>query len=184
MPFTRRSVCTGALSLGLGGCRVLPQPIDPQTHGQSLQKALDAVLADEEPVKGAIGLYEAMARSIKYNLDHHIEVLDEILRARELDLKGYDQLPQLVASTTASMRSNDPGGRSRSLLTGLESAEGSTSTEKRSLTGDLTLSWDVLDFGLSYVRARQGADETLIAQERRRKVINRIIEDEIGRAHV
>ena len=130
LPFTRRSVCAGALGLGLGGCRVMPQPIDPQAHGEALKKALDEVIAGEEPVRGPIGLYEAMARSIKYNLDHRIEILDEILRARELDLKGYDQLPQLVATTTAAMRSNDAGGRSRSLLTGLESADGSTSTDK------------------------------------------------------
>ena len=42
---------------------------------------------------------------------------------------------------------------------------------------DLTLSWDVLDFGLSYVRAKQSADRVLIASERKRRVANRIIED-------
>jgi len=45
------------------------------------------------------------------------------------------------------------------------------------VTSDLTLSWDVLDFGLSYVRAKQKADATLIANERKRKVANRIIEN-------
>ena len=181
LPFNRRRICAGGIGLGLGmglaGCSVTPKPVDPEKHGEQLQKDLDAVIASEEPVKGAIGLYEAMARSIKYNLDHRIEILDEVLRARQLELKSHDQLPQLVATTNASLRSNDAGGRSRSLLTGIESVEGSTSSEKRALVGDLTLSWDVLDFGLSYVRARQGADEALIALERRRKVINRIIED-------
>ena len=43
--------------------------------------------------------------------------------------------------------------------------------------GDLTLSWDILDFGLSYVRAQQTADEVLIAEENKRAVINRITED-------
>jgi len=177
LSFTRRNFCAGGLLLGLGGCSVMPQPIDPVPHGQKLQQDLELVIAQEEPVEGPIGLYEAMARAIRHNLDHRIEVLDEVLRARQLDLRSQDQLPQLVATTTASMRSNDAGGRSRSLLSGLESTEGSTSSEKRVLAADLSLSWDVLDFGLSYVRAHQGADEALISLERRRKVINRIMED-------
>ena len=53
----------------------------------------------------------------------------------------------------------------------------STSSEKNIFAADLALSWDVLDFGLSYVRAQQKADEVLISMERRRKVANRIIED-------
>lgn len=35
----------------------------------------------------------------------------------------------------------------------------------------------MLDFGLSYVRAKQANDEALIAQERKRKIVNRIVED-------
>ena len=42
---------------------------------------------------------------------------------------------------------------------------------------DLAFSWHVLDFGLSYVRAHQSADKVLIANEQKRKVINRIVED-------
>ena len=53
----------------------------------------------------------------------------------------------------------------------------STSSERDVLAADLTLSWDVLDFGLSYVRAKQAGDAVLLANERKRKVANRIIED-------
>ena len=34
-----------------------------------------------------------------------------------------------------------------------------------------------MDFGLSYIRARQAADEVLIAEETKRKVTNRIVQD-------
>ena len=44
-------------------------------------------------------------------------------------------------------------------------------------TTNLAFSWHILDFGLSYIRARQAADQILISNERRRKVINQIIED-------
>ena len=62
-------------------------------------------------------------------------------------------------------------------MTGTQSLEPSTSSERQVLTADLELSWDILDFGLSYIRAKQAADEVLIAEERKRKVVSRIIED-------
>src|SRR5690606_23872489 len=37
--------------------------------------------------------------------------------------------------------------------------------------------WNVLDFGVSYVSAKQQADQRLIVQERRRKVVHTIIQD-------
>nr|HMQ58937.1 TolC family protein [Rhizobiaceae bacterium] len=42
---------------------------------------------------------------------------------------------------------------------------------------EIRLSWNILDFGLSYVRAKQVADEIQIARENRRRIVNRIIED-------
>jgi outer membrane protein TolC len=63
------------------------------------------------------------------------------------------------------------------LLTRRQSLEPSTSSDRGIFSGDLALSWDVLDFGLSYVRAQQTANERLISLEHRRKVANRIIED-------
>jgi hypothetical protein len=57
------------------------------------------------------------------------------------------------------------------------SANPSTSRDRSTWAKDITFSWNILDFGLSYVRAQQAADQTLIAQEQKRKVINRVIED-------
>ena len=57
------------------------------------------------------------------------------------------------------------------------SLRASTSSERDVGTSDIALSWHILDFGLSYVRARQAADHVLIAEETKRKVINRILED-------
>ncbi|MDH4361571.1 MAG: TolC family protein, partial [Nitrospirota bacterium] len=53
----------------------------------------------------------------------------------------------------------------------------STSADKDIFTTNLTLSWDVLDFGLSYVRAEQAANDVLIAEEDKRRIANRVIQD-------
>jgi outer membrane protein TolC len=165
-----------ALAL-LGGCAVTPKPLTPSEIDTTAQKNWDIVDAEQEPVGAPIDLYEAMARGLKYNLDYKVEMMEEALKTRELNLSRYDMLPQLVASGGYAGRNNFSGASSLSLITRRQSLEPSTSAEKNLFTADLTLSWDVLDFGLSYVRAQQRADEVLISQERRRKVANRIIED-------
>jgi outer membrane protein TolC len=161
----------------LAGCAVTPEPLTPSDLQSTAERNFQTVDADQEPVAAPIDLYEAMARALKYNLDYKVELMDEALKSRELNLSRYDMLPQLVASGGYAGRNNFSGASSLSLITRRQSLEPSTSSEKNLYTADLTLSWDVLDFGLSYVRAKQKADEVLISQERRRKVANRIIED-------
>jgi outer membrane protein TolC len=172
----RKTIGLSAAAL-LAGCTVTPQPLTPSDMSARAAKNVAAVTVDQEPITGQISLYEAMARALKYNLDYKVEMMEEALKSRELDLTRYEMLPQLVATGGYAGRNSFSGARSYSLLSGRQSLEPSTSSEKDVFTADLTLSWDVLDFGLSYVRAKQKADEVLIAMERRRKVSNRIIED-------
>jgi outer membrane protein TolC len=161
----------------LAGCGVTPEPLTPSQIDTAAERNFQLVDAEQEPVGPEIDLYEAMARALKYNLDYKVELMEEALKNRELNLSRYDMLPQLVANAGYAGRSNYSGASSLSLITRRQSLEPSTSSEKNLFTADLSLSWDVLDFGLSYVRAKQKADEVLIFQERRRKVANRIIED-------
>ena len=53
----------------------------------------------------------------------------------------------------------------------------STAVEQYRQISNLTLSWSVLDFGVSYYRAQQKADQILMAEERRRKVIQNVLQD-------
>lgn len=173
-----RRLLLGASTLTLlAGCAVTPKPLTHAEIATRAQNNIAAVTAEQEPVTGPISLYEAMARGLKYNLDYKVEMMEEALKVSELDLARYDMLPQLVATGGYAGRSNYSGARSLSLLSGRQSLEPSTSSERNVFSGDLSLSWDVLDFGLSYVRAQQKADAVLISMERRRKMANRIIED-------
>ncbi|RBH47265.1 TolC family protein, partial [Pseudomonas sp. MWU13-2860] len=52
----------------------------------------------------------------------------------------------------------------------------SISSEKRSRTADLNLSWNVLDFGVSYYTAQQQSDRMLILQQRKRKVAQQLMQ--------
>jgi outer membrane protein TolC len=168
-------VMVGALYLS--ACTIVPQPIDVDKQAVEQKDQIDAIIAAEEPVTRPITLYEAMARALKYNLDQKIEALDEDLRQKQLELNRTGMLPNLSAGLGVNGRDNEAGSSSRSLLSGNQSLEPSTSSDRTTRNGNLTASWDILDFGLSYVRSLQDADEQLISAERRRKVVNRIQED-------
>lgn len=162
-------------------CSVTPDPFSVEQLTDRKNELLSEYTADQEPVTRPISLYEAMARAIKYNLDYKVELFGEALASSESQLANLDMLPDLTLSAGLTDRSNYSGSRSSELLGANEvgdiSLVPSTSSEKDVLSGSLELSWDILDFGLSYVRAKQRADEVLIANERKRKVANRIIED-------
>lgn len=167
----------GSALLFLSACAVTPKPLTQTDLSASAERLQREVAADQEPISGSVDLYEAMARALKYNLDYKVAMMEEALKAREADLTRYDMLPQLVANAGYAGRDSFAGARSLSLISGRQSLEPSTSAEKDIFAADLSLSWDVLDFGLSKIRAEQAADQTLISQERRRKVAGRVIEE-------
>lgn len=171
-----------AAGLMLGGCALTPEPLDGLELAAQAESNLTQVTADQEPVSQSIGLYEAMARALKYNLDHHVEVFQRALRARELNVSHYDMLPDVVANAGFARRDNFAASTSSEVINGSLGPAGAfdvfnTSQERHRREADIEFSWHVLDFGLSYIRARQAADKVLIAEEARRKVVNRIIED-------
>lgn len=167
----------------LAGCAVRPEPLTAVEISINADFNLAEVAAGQEPVVRAIGLHEAMARALKYNLDFRVEAMQQSLRVAELDLAHWSLLPSAVANSGYASRDSYHASNSRQVLPGDKLAPGapqlvnSTSQERHIHSADIGFSWNVLDFGLSYVRARQAADKVLIAEELKRKVIARVIED-------
>lgn len=159
------------------GCAVMPMPLTQDDIQQRVQEDLAQLTQFQEPVARPITLFEAMARALKYNLETRVQGLKEMVTHRQLDLAHFDMLPKVVADAAYNGRSNFAGASSQSLETGQQSLVSSTSSDKDIYTSNLTLSWDVLDFGLSYVRAQQAADDVLIAEEDKRRIANRVIQD-------
>lgn len=170
------ALAAAGLLSGLAGCSVTPQPLTQAELALMADTAMAGVTTGQEPVTRNISLYEAMARALKYNLDHRVELMARDVADMKLNAARHDMLPALVANSHYAGRDHDPHSFSES-LSGVRSFEPSTSRDHHTLSKDLSFSWNILDFGLSYVRARQAADQALIATEQKRKVINRIIED-------
>lgn len=172
-----RYLIVGFITLMVAGCSVHPRPMTMEEIKDRARADGQAMFAGQEPVSGPVDLYEAMARAIKYNLDHRLKLMEGALEIRRLDSSRRDMLPRVVTSAGYSHRSNYSGAYSQSLLDGRESLEASTSQERDILDAEISMMWNILDFGVSYIRARQQADQVLIAEERRRKVLQNIIQD-------
>ena len=165
------------LFASLAGCAVTPQVLTNDENKTRVTQDLGKLQEGQETVTGPISLYEAMARALKYNLDFRVEMMRKALAQRQLDLAHYDMLPQLVVDLGYDARDNFSGASSRSLITGRQSLEPSTSADRDIFSAQLGLSWNVLDFGVSYFRAHQAADKVLVHEEEKRKVVNRIVQD-------
>ena len=88
---------------------------------------------------------DAQNGSIVYNLDEEVERRETEYRQLLQKLSETGMWPTLVASMNSGVRNNESGSRSRSLLSGRESLEPSTSAERDSYSADLVLSLDILE---------------------------------------
>jgi len=171
------AVLTTFAIIGLSSCAIKPIPLTTAEVQSRVYEDRAVLTKDQEPVSGPIDLYEAMARALKYNLDARVELMHKMLAQTQLDLSHYAMLPRLAANAGFDGRNNFIGGFARSLITGNQVLEPFTSSERNVFSGDLSLSWNVLDFGMSYIRAKQAADDVMIAEEERRRVANRVMQD-------
>lgn len=173
----RKLFSLSTLVIALSGCAVTSDPITRAESTQRSQQDRVAMFSQQEPVTAPIGLYDAMARALKYNLESRLKVMENALAQQQLELARYDMLPKLAASAGYVGRNNMSASSSRSVETGRTSLEPSTSQDRDRDVADLTMVWNVLDFGVSYVSAKQKSDQRWIAEERKRKVVHTILQD-------
>lgn len=165
------------LALAVSGCAVTSEPIERSVSEQRAKSDLQSMYKGQEPLGGPLTLHQAMARAVKYNLEGRLKIMEEALAKRQLDLASFDMLPRMALDAGYVGRNNVNASSSQSVRTGTQSLEPSTSQDRDRDVADLTMVWNVLDFGVSYISAKQQGDQRLIVQERRRKVINTIVQD-------
>jgi outer membrane protein TolC len=172
-----RTLVALAVTAVVAGCSVTPKTITADEVRERVKSDTSRMYVDQAPIAAPITMEEAVARALKYNLDYRLKKMESALALGLTDYASYDMLPQMVASAGYTRRSNDSGGVSVGILDGELSDRPTTSDERtRSLRG-IEFSWNVLDFGVSYYRARQQGDQFLIAEERRRKVVQNLLQD-------
>lgn len=179
----RAGIALSLVTLIVAGCSVTPDPIERGTLQR--QGAEDrAALADSQaPIERPLRPSEAIARALLHNRQRRVRAMEAALKDRELDASAFEMLPSLTARAGYTERSEfsatqsvpfadgepqDPGG-------GIQSF--SVSQEKERTTYGVDFTWSVLDFGLSWVRAGQKADQYLLAREQERKALQTLAQD-------
>lgn len=171
-----REVLAAALCAMLCGCAVVTQPLTPGERERLAADSQRQLFEGQEPLKEPLTLAQATARAIKYHAEHRQRQMEEAAAAAQLEVAQFDLLPKLTANAGYSTRSNEAFGFGFT-PDGAIATSPTASAERSRTTASLGLSWNLLDFGVSYFRARQLSDQTLIAQERRRKAVQTLMHD-------
>lgn len=177
-PFALR-LTTACLPLLLAACgSVAPKAFTEQEVQERTAKDMVSMYQEQEPIAAPLSFHDAAARALKYNLDYKLKLMESALSQTLYDVSTYEMLPKIVAGAGYATRNNDSGGTSVLIEPPQTvSLNPSTSQERNHSMANLSFSWNALDFGVSYYRAQQKADQVLMAEERRRKVIQNVLQD-------
>ena len=146
-----------ALVVLLGGCAVITRPLDAAQRERLAAEAQRQLFEGQEPIERPLRLAEATARAVKYHVELRQRRMEEAAAAAQLDVAQFDLLPKLTANAGYSTRSNDAFGFGFT-PDGTIATTPTASMERTRSTASLGLAWNVLDFGVSYYRARQLSD--------------------------
>ncbi|GGN32403.1 MULTISPECIES: TolC family protein [Marinomonas] len=165
----------------VAGCSVSPSRLSDNDVMANAVENQTLLAEDFAPVTQAIDLNEAFARTIKHNRDARLKAFEAVVSQGQLAVDQFDMLPDLAARAGYAYRNNYAASASVSFIGDEPAALGSNpsysvSSDKSTFTGSVGATWDVLDFGLSYFRAKQQADRFLISKERERKVVQTIMQ--------
>ena len=165
--------------LMLASCSITPKPLTFDEHLE--QESLDhqAIFAGQPPIEAPVTLYGAMARAIRFNLNHRLKLMETALAQNQKDVANFSLLPRLVAEAGYNSRSEESLSISRNVKDGSlsDASDASIFLEKSYETGSLGMTWNLLDFGVSYFQGKQEANRYLITKERRRKTIQNLVKD-------
>ena len=151
-------------------------PLDESEREQLGADSLRQLFAGQEPIEGPLTLAQATARAIKYQAEHRQRRMEEAAAAAQLEVAQFDMLPRVTANAGYTWRNNEAFGFGFT-PGGTIATSPSASVERNRTTASLGLTWSVLDFGMSYFRARQLSDQKLILEERRRKAVQTLLHD-------
>ena len=169
-------------TLMISACSVVPEPLTQTAYETVLTADLEQLPQSDRIIEEPISLEEALVRAVRNNREVRLKAMEAALARGEVRLEALGMLPQLTAEAGYTNRDVYDASTSVVLIDGepdtLPSEPAySVSDGLDQRTAQVGFSWNVLDFGLSYVRARQRSDQYLISEERERKSIHTISEE-------
>jgi len=176
----------GVVSLAalIAGCSVTPEALTTTEIRKRVQDDQFTLFSAQAPIFEAITYEEAVARSLKYNLDLRLKLMESAQSRGLAKLASFDMLPNLLVSAGYTNRNNVSASSSYTIQSDgtirepdSATSQPSGSTPENNRTASAEFTWNLLDLGIGYYSAKQKANEVLIAEERRRRVVQNIIAD-------
>ena len=160
----------------LSACRMTPKPTSVAERYKRAQEEVHQMFAGQPPVLGEMDFNQAMARGLQFNLDHRIKQVNTAINAGQMKVAEFAMLPDASVSGSVYNRNNDNSSRSGS--GGNNQSSSITNSSDRTLrSARAGIKWNVLDFGLGYVKAREEGERLLIAEEESRKQLQELVQD-------
>lgn len=149
------------LTFLLSGC-VKKQAYWENLRHENLHEDIDFIYSNAKIPTEPLTLQDILDITLERNLDlmvksQEIAIQQEIATHEKLGL-----IPDLIAGGIISERDSLRGSSSESLDPSVNPAPPSFSSERMTKLWDLTFTWHLLDFGLSYYRSRQEVNRTLM----------------------
>lgn len=158
-------------------CTVSTNPTTAADRAARAERDVENLFKNQEKLHGPLTLYEAVARAVKYNSAQKVRRMEQGLAAGLADSATFEMLPSLAASAGFDSYNRKQGIYAQSVKDGTRSLEDSYVLDQNAGTADLQVVFNVLDFGVSYVKAKQASNEKFIAEEVMRKSLQRVIHD-------
>ena len=167
-----------AISLVSGCGNISVEPIKNSTQLGNTYQELHQILNTQKPIDEQISLPSAIARALKYNLEHRAQKAQALLEYGNLEMAYLAMLPSVDAEVNYSFRNNnyiqnivnDSG----------QATKGNLASPRDILNESAGLQWSLLDFGLSYTRALKQANTLLISEEQKRRTTQKLIQEVTG----
>lgn len=168
-------VCIIIFVMFSSSCTVQVKPTSINERYADAQKNLSLLFCQQPQRYLRMGFYEALSRGLKYNLDYRIKLANNALQLDQFKLATFAMFPSLNVSGSLYTRSNDLSSFGTTTTGQITDVLNSTPRTLRSAR--IALSWNLLDFGVSYVRAKQQGNRYLIAEEEARKQLQQLTQD-------
>lgn len=155
-----------ASPLALGACSITPEPLsDAHIHTRVVEDRA-ALAKMRTPVTTPMTLTDVITRALMLNLDLRVDELTRLMESDSQVLAQLGLLPDASGNNSYTER-NRPYG----------SAGSSEEINQKRRVTTLQVQWSSLDFAVAYLAARQAGNETLAAEERRRRAAGMLINE-------
>jgi len=159
----------------LTACSVSSPPLTIDERYNEATNDLKQLFSEQEKPTHKMDFYEALARGVKYNLDYRVKLVNTALQIGQLKVAEFTMFPALNATGSLYTRSN--AFSSFGITTAGTPTDVLNATPDTVRSARIALSWNILDFGINYVRAKEQSEKVLIAEEEARRQLQQLAQE-------